>query len=119
MHIKINFNEPSSLHPGSDTATIAEVATHLENKYHLLENFCAKHAKDFAKVLVKWIKRNPNDFNRALAMLEQEIQNKWREYIVNAEHGLSTKASSQRGSEPFIDTGAYYRNMRVTLKIEF
>lgn len=111
----IEFIEPDTLHPGSNTQTIAEVASSLEKRYHLLEKFCerikSKVCEKFALELLRTKK-----LDRAFRMVEELIKNEWREYILESKHGITTKASQERGSEPFVDTGAYYRNLtcRIT-----
>lgn len=121
--LTITFTEPEVLHPNSDEITIATLAKILEKKYHLLEKFSELYGEKIQDRLAtvylrEYAKNSQVDLARILRVLEQDIQEWWREYIVDAEHGLTTKASTARGSEPFIDTGAYFRNMRCVLEIK-
>ena len=124
LDLTITFTSPRMLHPNSDEITIADLSVILEKKYHLLEKFGElyqdKICERFATLALRNLERSKGfdiDKPRILRILEQDIQEWWREYIVDAEHGLETKASKERGSEPFIDTGAYFRNIRVVLNI--
>lgn len=115
MELIITFIEPDTLHPNSNRATIADVANILEHKYHLLEKFCDKYKPFFLKRFLRLVTESADV--KSFVILEQDIQSAWRDFIVEGEHGLTTKASQKRGSEPFIDTGAYFRDMSV--KVEF
>lgn len=124
LDLTITFTSPRMLHPNSDEITIADLSVILEKKYHLLEKFGElyqdKICERFATLALRNLERSKGfdiDKPRILRILEQDIQEWWREYIVDAQHGLETKASKERGSEPFIDTGAYFRNIRVVLNI--
>lgn len=124
--LKVSFVEPRTLHPNSDEITIADLASILEHKYHLIEKFNDKYSEKIADRFTTLYLRafekekdakKPVNLARILRVLEQDIQEFWREFIVDAEHGLTTKASTERGSEPFIDTGAYFRNMRCIIEL--
>lgn len=124
-YLTITFSEPETVHPNSDEITVADLASILESRYHLVEKFCDLYNKQiadkFAERYLRALEKSKDtyiDVARILCILEQDIQELWREYIVDAEHGLQTKASTERGSEPFIDTGAYFRNMRCILTIK-
>lgn len=124
LELSIEFTSPQMLHPNSDEITVADLSFILEKKYHLLEKFGElyqdKICERFATLSLRSLERSKDftiDKKQILRVLEQDIQEWWREYIVEAQHGLTTKASEQRGSEPFIDTGAYFRNIRVILNI--
>lgn len=119
--IYIDYYEPTRMHPsaqkGSDT-TIDSVARILEAKYHLLKHFTDIYGLDMVELLVKeWKRDQSKKKRRCMHKLEEFLKNKWRTYIVNAEHGIKTQASAKRGSEPFVDTGAYFKNLRVKLDL--
>lgn len=112
----VTFIEPDSLHPGSDSTTIAEVANFLEARYHLVETFCETIKADVARIFAAEILRC-STLDKALKMVEEFVKNEWRDYILSAKHNKQSKAASQRGSEPFVDTGAYYKNMMCRLEV--
>lgn len=115
--LTIEFMEPDTLHPGSDTQTISDVARHLEQKYHLLEKFSEQIKAKVCEKFAVEILRNKR-LDRAYRMIEELIKNEWREFILEGKHGLTTRASKERGSEPFVDTGAYYKNMKCRITNE-
>lgn len=113
--LTITYIEPDMLHPNSDEQTISDISKKLECKYHLLEKFSESIMPKLVEKLAQELLRN--DPNRAFVIIEEYIKDEWRDYIVNEKHGIKTKASTERGSEAFIDTGAYFKGLRVQLRI--
>lgn len=100
----INFNFPELKHPNSKNLSIKEVATVLEGKYHVIENF-------IEKIEIKLNKHIKNMYDRKKTLhiksLEEWLKNEWREYVLTGQAGF-TAASQKRGDPAFIDTSSYY-----------
>ena len=121
--INIIYEEPNRIHPsakGESTLTTDNLARFLEAKYHLLEIFTNMYAKQIVEMLTKEVMKpqKPNA-ERIFMKLENFIKNEWRDYIVNERHGIKTRAAQERGSESFVDTGAYFKNLSVKLELKY
>lgn len=112
--IQIVFIEPDRLHPNSDTTTVGEVATLLEDKYHLIENFTKKYKNEITKKLLQYAKNNPNNWK---FLLSEYIKNEWRDYMVSELHNIKTKIATKEQRESFINTGAYYKSLQIIIKV--
>lgn len=105
---------------GSDTG---EVAFKLEERFEVGERFIqfiepsleAKFMSTYETELKRFNYDFDKAFERALFLTSQWLTKEWREYILLAKHGLTTKASQKRGDPAFVDTGAYFQNMQVRM----
>lgn len=113
--MKLVFETSELPHPNSKDKTIYDVSLILETKYKLLEHFYKYIKKDLEAKLTKEIERNPN---LKLEIINEWIKNKWREWILDGNYGIITKASQIRGSQSFVDTGAYYMSMYPKLLMD-
>ena len=120
----IEFMEPQRLHAGSDTASTADIATFLEAKYKLVENFTIeirpKLLARITKVSERYLK-NEEYLRKSLEkLLNQQIggwlQNEWRNYINKEMHKIKTKAAEKEKRQPFVNTGDYFKSMVVYIK---
>jgi len=113
----VRFTEPTILHPkNSKTLTVAALAKILERKYDLLHKFVRMHKKDITGVIIKNVKRSwkyGKEQEEVNSVIADEIKNMFRMYILREEHGIKTKASRVRGSQSFIDTGAYFSSFFI------
>ena len=115
----IDFTEPEVMHsPGSDGAetelTIFQVAERLERKYSVIATFVALEKKNIERILaeafavaIKYDKSN-EELDGAIS---GQIRILWRAYILNGDHGITTKASEARGDPAFVDTSEYYLSL--------
>lgn len=117
MTLQISFFEPDAQHP-SGSATISEVAQELESEYHLIESFIASEKDKVVRRLIELALDSGLERPKVFKILEEEVKNAWREYMVNEEHGIKTLSSEAHERESFIDTGAYYKNLQVKVTIK-
>jgi hypothetical protein len=116
--IRIDFTEPLRLHASDDGdgTTVFDVAAHLEMRYSVIKTFIALHKKNIERILSKEIalafKHGKNNAEMD-ASVAQQIQNEWRAYILNEEHGISTRASRERGDPSFVDTQDYFLSLEA------
>ena len=119
--ISIHFLEPDRLHTGSDNLTTAELAYILEKKYKLIDRFTKSIKNKLYQRVEVIISRNMDKptkweflFNRDLSGW---LQNEWREFINKGNYGVITKSSQKRGTQPFVDTGDYFKSLKVKIEI--
>ena len=115
---EISFREPVRQHPTGDQ-TVSEVAKALEKKYHILKLFTKKKNSEIRSIVIGGIKeawRGNNDQDRAFNIMQDNIRDLFRQFILANETGIVTKASVARGNQSFIDTGAYYSNLGVKVQ---
>lgn len=101
---------------GENTGDVGEK---LEDRYKIIERFYDFIAKDLEeKFLFFWGRERDmiKGIDNALFLTSDWLTNQFREYLEMAKHGLTTKASQERGDPAFIDTGNYYRNVRIVLE---
>lgn len=111
--MKLEFNSADIQHPNSD-ATIYEVACELENRYHLLELFF----KEIESDLIEYILNQLSSGRFHKQSINDWIKNRWREWILDKGHHITTQASKERGNQPFVDTGSYYLSIQPELVID-
>lgn len=104
---------------GSDTG---EVAFKLEKRYEVGKRFIEFIEPDlerkfqfFFSVEKKRFSDLNKAFDRTLFLTSNWLTQEWKQYILQAKHGMTTKASQERGDPAFVDTGAYFSNMEVRL----
>jgi hypothetical protein len=118
---KIDFIEPAIEHPKSDSETIFDIAEKLEKRYNVLNIFVVLHKKDLegiiASEMAMAIKHDKSNEEMDGA-INDRITPLWRAYILNEEHGIKTRASEQRGSASFVDTGSYFTALSIGVKHE-
>lgn len=121
---RIDFIEPNRLHAPSkyyddaDKSTIYEVAESLEERYGIINKFISAEKTGLESILKKWfvISLRTNSTQKEFDdRVKSDISAMWRSFILNEEHGMTTKASEARGSPAFVDTSDYYLNMGVSL----
>lgn len=113
--VEIVFLEPDRLHPHSDSQSISDVGKALEARYHIIENFC-KDNYDYILARLSELYLRESSQDRANRILESDIRAKWRDYILQQLHGMSTKASRERGDPAFVDSGAYYKGLTLMIQ---
>lgn len=113
--MRIFFTEPDMQHPNGNTS-IYEVAKELEKKYHLCEKFIQSVTNEIENRFLECVSRGYVR-ERILLDLQNFIMNLWRNYIVKELHNIHTKAATQAGRKSFIDTGAYYKSMRIVVEL--
>lgn len=102
---------PELSHPSSPELTIAELASILESKYQVIEDFnkhINKKLKDFIKK--DYQKRQKLNLQRITEWLKMQ----WREYIISGKAGF-TVAAQKRGDPAFVETSSYYLGCQPTL----
>lgn len=108
--MRVEFTFPDIQHPNGDI-TIRELATILESKYHILENFSSYIIKAFSeRFLTQLQKRKVQK-----VALEEWLKNEWRQYIIGGKTGVKTNAALFRGDPSFVDTSSYYLSMQPRL----
>lgn len=114
--MKLIFETSELPHPNSKNGeTIYDVSLALENRYKILDYFFNYIKKDLIKKLESSVRSNPNFKTQ---VIDEWIKNRWREWILDGNYGIITKASQKRGSQSFVDTGAYYMSMYPRLVLE-
>lgn len=104
---------------GSDTG---EVAEELEKRFGLCERFFNFIASDLERKFMYFLERDlerlgaEKAFDNACFFTGEWLTNEWRMYIEQAKTGIITKASMDRDTPSFIDTGFYYSNMRYEIR---
>lgn len=112
-----------NVRPYVDGGNTGDVAVELEERFDVGKRFVEFIEKDLeSKFMSNYeteLKRSNYDFERALDktlfLVSQWLTKEWREYILLAKHGMTTKASQKRGDPAFVDTGAYFQNMQIRL----
>lgn len=99
---------------GSNTG---EVAEKLGKRYEIFERFYNDIEKELQEKFMFHLNRYLGDLrnyenavSEACRICSLWLTDRWRSYIESAEHGLTTKASQERGDPAFIDTQNFYRN---------
>lgn len=114
---RIDFKEPEMMHPNAeDGETIFEVATRLEHRYNVLAKFVAIRQKDLEGILAAEmalaIKHGyGNDIMDAA--IDGRIKEIWRNFLMNEEHGIRTRAADVNNRQSFVDSGAYMGGMTI------
>lgn len=103
---------------GSNTG---EVAEKLEKRYGLCERFFNFISQDLESKFMYFLERDlklgiERAFSNACFFTSNWLTNEWRLYIELAKTGIITKASEERDTPSFIDTGFYYSNMRFEIR---
>lgn len=104
--VEISFRSPSRLHADSPDTPVSEVALKLEKRYKVIAKFAEMHESGIKNIIVQI----------ALGRMErivgeEKIRDLWREYIINEEHGIKTKAAEERGNQSFVDSGDYFGSL--------
>lgn len=115
MKLIINFAEPDMMHPDSDVATVYEIAMMIENKYHLVDIFAHQFKSKIAERFSSLVLANER---RTLRILEEDVKNWWREFILDELHKIRTSAAKRDDRESFVASGTYYRNMRIKASLK-
>lgn len=114
--MRLVFETSELPHPNSeDGQTIYDVSLDLEKRYKILDHFFEYIKQDLTKRIEREISRNPK-FRTEI--IDEWVKNRWREWILDGNYGIITKASQIRGNQSFVDTGAYYMSMYPKLVIE-
>lgn len=115
------FTEPDILHPNSETTTIYDVARMLESKYGVCESFFKKNEqfiKEQCKTLALMkIFDKKGEIERKKNTAQERIKARWREFILDGEVDIITRAAMRREDPSFVDTGSYYLNMGVEIQL--
>lgn len=103
---------------GNDTG---EVAEELEKRFGLCERFFNFIASDLESKFMYFLGRDmkmgyEKAFESACFFASEWLTNEWRMFIEQAKTGIITKASMDRDTPSFIDTGFYYSNMRYEIR---
>lgn len=112
--MRLVFETSELPHPNSNGETIYEVSLELEKRYKVLQHFFNYIEKDLIKRLQQDVKRGKK-INKE--RINEWVKNRWRQWILDGNYGIVTKASQRRGNQSFVDTGAYYMSMYP--KLEF
>lgn len=118
--------EPEHLHASSDTLSTSDLALILEKKYGLVTHFEKYIEKSLHRrldeVMSRFLQQKKPNMKNLELFLNQRLggwlQNEWREYINQGNYGIITEASKHRGSQPFVNTGDYFKSMIVRIKLQ-
>lgn len=117
---KLIFKEPVRMHAPSkysddaDKKTIYDLAVELEDRYNIIHKFIVAYKSETEEIIRKELllsffhKKSQEEFESAVI---DNIRTLWRTFILNAEHGMTTKASESRGDPAFVDTSDYYLSL--------
>lgn len=109
--MELVFLSPSRLHSSEDDVTISEVAKKLEKNYGVIKEFNKKYKNEIIRAIAEYRfgRRGKED-------AEERIRSLWRTFIIGNESGMTTKASQERGSQPFVDSGDYFGTLLPFIK---
>lgn len=118
---KITFREPQRQHPKNidNPKTVSEVAKKLEKDYEPLHIFYRKYKDKIKSVIIEEVKRAWNagrDQEIVNNIIAERIKALWRQFILRDETGVKTRAAQKAGRQSFLDTGTYYKSMKVQVK---
>lgn len=107
--------------PYDNGSNTGEVAEELEKRFGLCERFFNFIAQDLENKFMYFLQRDlklgyDRAIENALFFSSNWLTNEWRMYISQAKTGIVTKASLDRDTPSFIDTGRYFENMQWILK---
>lgn len=113
--MRLIFETSELPHPNSTNGeTIYDVSIELEKRYKIVKHFFNYIEQDLIKKIETDSKRGKR-INKD--RINEWVKNRWRQWILDGNYGIVTKASVERGNQSFVDTGAYYMSMYP--KIEF
>jgi len=114
---RIDFKEPELMHPNAeDGETILDVANRLEHRYSLFQKFVAIKQHELESIIATEmalaIKHGyGNDIMDAA--IDGRIKEIWRNFLMNEEHGIRTRAADVNNRQSFVDSGAYMGGMTI------
>lgn len=114
---RIDFKEPELMHPkAEDGETILDVANRLEHRYNLLAKFVAIRKRDLEAIIAdEMAQAIKHDYgnDRMDAAIDGRIKEVWRNFLMNEEHGIRTRAADVNNRQSFIASGAYMGGLTI------
>lgn len=104
--VEVSFRSPSRPHADSETTSVSEVARELERRYAVIATFAKLYESEIKKIIVQIALKR---MERLVG--EEKIRDMWREYVINEDHGIKTKAAAERGNQSFVDSGDYFGSL--------
>lgn len=109
----IVWNAPSISHPDS-SISVDELAKILESKYNPLHLFQEHINSEFLGRLMSQLQANYYDE----VVLNEWLKNKWREWILDHNHSIISRAAMERGDPPLVNTGTYFKSLVPTIQLD-
>ena len=114
---RIDFKEPELMHPkAEDGETILDVANRLEHRYNLLAKFVAIRKRDLEAIIAdEMAQAIKHDYgnDRMDAAIDGRIKEVWRNFLMNEEHGIRTRAADVNNRQSFIASGSYMGGLTI------
>lgn len=116
--MKISFLVPSFTHPNSKNKSVADIALELESRFHIYQRFMKDTEPKLYERLITLLFRQLKDKGvidkeQIYFLASEFLRNEYRRYMINQEHGLTTKAARKDNRKSFIDTTTYTQSLRI------